>query len=93
MREEYREALRRGRDAVKQAEKAGTNPHLPVLDEMIDQSMIKGEMSLGLMDLPLSMITGNKESARSNAFANNFMPLLDEGSEFALKWENLYESV
>ena len=55
--------------------------------------MIKGEMSLGLIDLPLSMITGNKESARSNAFANNFMPLLDEDSEFAIKWENLYDSV
>ena len=93
MREEYHEALRRGRDAVKRAEKAGVDPHLPVLDERINPSMIKGEVSLGLMDLPLSMITGNKESARSNAFANNFMPLLEDGSEFALKWGNLYDSV
>ncbi len=44
------------------------------------------------MELPISRITGNKELGRNNAFANNFMPIFPETSEFATKWCNLYES-
>ena len=49
-------------------------------------------VKLGLIELPLDRIIGNKEQARNNAFANNFMPLFDETSEFAVKWSNLYDS-
>ena len=44
------------------------------------------------MELPLDRIVGNKEQGRNNAFANNFMPLLDETSEFGVKWSKLYDS-
>ena len=33
---------------------------------------------------------GTKTAERSNSFANNFMPLLPERSEFGIKWLNLY---
>lgn len=49
-------------------------------------------VKLGLMELPLSRIVGNKEKTRNNAFANNFRPLLDSNSEFAVKWSRLYDS-
>lgn len=51
-----------------------------------------GEVHLGLMELPLCRICGNKEKSRSNAFANNFMPILGSHTEFGLKWTALYES-
>jgi hypothetical protein len=50
------------------------------------------EVKLGLIELPVRRIVGNKESGRNSAFANNFMPLLEEGTEFAVKWSNLYDS-
>ncbi len=50
------------------------------------------EVRLGLLELPLRRIVGNKEMGRNSAFANNFMPLLEEGTEFAVKWSNLYDS-
>lgn len=49
-------------------------------------------VKLGLMTLPLSRIISNKEQSRNNAFANNFMPLLEETTEFAVKWSKLYDS-
>ena len=49
-------------------------------------------VKLGMMELPLDRIVGNKEQGRNNAFANNFMPLLGETSEFGVKWSKLYDS-
>ncbi len=93
MREAYRDAKKRAEDAVKRAKREGRDPYLPVLDEMVSQADIKKEVSLGLLELPLSRIVGNKERGRNNAFANNFMPLFDDGTEFAIKWSNLHDSV
>ncbi len=43
-------------------------------------------------EISLDRITGNKEAGRNNAFAYNFMPLLEGGTEFAMKWSALYTS-
>ena len=93
MREVYGDAKKRADEAVKKADREGRSPYLPVLDEIVRQADIKNEVSLGLLELPLSRIVGNKERGRNNAFACNFMPLFDDGTEFAMKWSNLYDSV
>ena len=91
--ENYKEAKKLGDDAVKKAEKEGLDPYLPVLDAVEGGSGFRGEESLGLQELPIEMITGNKEKSRNNAFANNFMPLLEADTEFAFKWIQLHDSV
>ena len=75
MLEDYIQAKKLGEAAVKAAIKNGESPYLPVLDEAEGYKDALGEAHVGLMELPLSFITGNKEAARNNAFANNFMPL------------------
>ena len=92
MLEDYIQAKKLGEAAVKAAIKNGESPYLPVLDEAEGYKDALGEAHVGLMELPLSFITGNKEAARNNAFANNFMPLFEEKTEFAAKWANLYDS-
>ncbi len=92
MREDYKAAKKLGDDAVRNAAKTGVSPYLPVLDAMEEVKDNAGQTRLGLLELPLSRIKGNKEVARNNAFANNFMPLLEDGTEFAVKWSNLYDS-
>ena len=62
---------------------------LEIPGEKVEQLKV---VKLGLMELPLSRIVGNKEKTRNNAFANNFRPLLDSNSEFAVKWSRLYDS-
>ena len=92
MREDYKAARKLGEDAVRSAVRNGTSPYLPVLDLLEEVKHNVGQNRLGLLELPISRIKGNKEAARNNAFANNFMPLFGEETEFALKWSNLYDS-
>lgn len=92
MREDYKAAKKLAEEAVKEAKKKNVSPYLPVLDELDTAKSSGNEIHLGLMELPVSRIIGNKEQGRNSAFANNFMPLLEEGTEFASKWSNLYDS-
>ena len=87
---DYTAALKQGRRSYRTALTKGEYPYLPVLDEMISYTEVGSIENLGIMDIPLSKIVGTKTVGRSNAFANNFMPLLPEGSEFSLKWSSLY---
>ncbi len=67
-------------------------PYLPVLDELLSFTDTAGETDLGLIDIPAGLIRGTKTAGRTKAFASNFMPLLDENTEFASKWCSLYRS-
>lgn len=90
--QDYAQAKKAGDEAVKKALKKGTSPYLPVLDLLEEIKLSPGKVNLGLQELPLSRVTGNKTQGRNNAFANNFMPLLEEKTEFAMKWSSLYDS-
>lgn len=70
----------------------GGYPYLPVLDELLSFTETAGETDLGLIDIPAELIRGTKSAGRTKAFASNFMPLLDEDTEFAAKWSSLYQS-
>lgn len=88
---EYTSALKQGRRSYRAALTRGEYPYLPVLDDMISYTEVGAIENLGVMDIPLSKIVGTKTAGRSNAFANNFMPLLPENSEFGSKWARLYD--
>ena len=93
MKEDYKAAKKLGEKAVREAVRNGASPYLPVLDSIEEVKNAAGQRHLGLLDLPISRIKGNKEAGRNSAFANNFMPLIDDGTEFSAKWANLCESV
>lgn len=90
--QDYVQAKKLGEEAVKKAVKKGESPYLPVLDTNEDAKNSVRKVNLGLMELPLTRIVGNKTAGRNNAFANNFMPLFDVNTEFAMKWSSLYDS-
>jgi hypothetical protein len=92
MRKDYREALRLGEAAVRKAVRNGESPYLPALDAIEEVKHSTKQTHVGLVELPLSRIKGNKEVARNNAFANNFMPIFEDGTEFSSKWSALYDS-
>lgn len=92
MKEDYRKAKKLGERALRLAFIKGQAPHIPALDDYLSQkSNMLQEIPLGVAEIPISMIAGTKTKARSSAFANNFMPLLDENSEFGTKWSRLYD--
>lgn len=87
---EYTIALKQGRRSYQAALTKGEYPYLPVLDDILSYTEVASIENLGIMDIPLSKIIGTKTAGRTNAFANNFMPLLPEDSEFGMKWLSLY---
>ena len=91
MLEDYQSAKKLGEAAAKAAIKEGKSPYLPVLDAIPEIKDSVGEAYIGVLELPVSYIVGNKEMSRNNAFACNFMPLMNENSEFAMKWSVVYK--
>ena len=89
----YSRARKLGNKAYHAALQRRANPYLPVLDELVPDHLSLGRVNLGLITIPLENIVGTGTRGRTNAFACNFMPLLDDNSEFANKWGKLHRSI
>lgn len=88
----YRDALKRGQKEFRACSSNGEYPYLPALDDFVPQEDILNMTDLGVMQIPLELVCGTRSSGRTQAFARNFMPLMEEDSEFALKWKTLCQS-
>lgn len=87
----YQDALKLAQKEYKACIAADTDPYLPVLENLIATDALTGT-NLGLVQIPTEFIVGTKTQGRMDAFARNYMPLLDQDSEFAYKWRNLCQS-
>ena len=90
--EKYAKAKRMGMKAFREAAARGESPYVSILDEILKQEGQSGETRIGTYEVPLSLVVGTRTRSRAESFACNFMPILSERSEFALKWQQLYES-
>ncbi len=89
--EEYQKARKLGDRQMHRAAAAGRYPYLPALDEILGKDGgTLSQVSLGIRDIPIASIAGTKTAGRQNAFASNFMPILDADTEFADKWSRVY---
>ncbi len=88
----YEKAVKLGKRAMMGQYAKRGNPYLKVLDEIPEAANSVVEYSLGLVQIPAERIVGTKSAGRAQAFACNFMPILDEHTEFAIKWSTLCES-
>lgn len=90
--EAYQAANKLAQKAYRLAMNKGEYPYLSALDDFLPYERIAGEKYIGVIEIPLDLVAGTKTAGRQNSFANNFMPLLDENTEFAYKWSDLYDS-
>ena len=88
--QEYSNALRLGKKKYQDAIGRDEYPYLPVLDEIIENTDIVSEVNLGTLVIPLENVVGTKTRGRTQSFASNFMPLLEEQTEFSTKWSAVY---
>ena len=89
---DYVKAQKLGEKRYQAALSKNEYPYLPVLDEIVSQTDIQTEQNMGLVQIPLEFVVGTSTMGRTYAFAANFMPILAEGSEFAIKWANLADA-
>ncbi len=70
----------------------GESGYLPSLEGLVKNAEIVSEVNLGIMEIPLKKIIGTYSHLRSICFAKNFLPLLNEETEFKTKWVALCEA-
>lgn len=87
--EDYVNARKLGEKSYRYDVSTGRYPYLPALHEMLRNPGILREEKIGLMEIPIRLICGTLTKGRQEAFARNYMPLLADNSEFAMKWINL----
>lgn len=87
--EEYIKAYKMGKKEYQSRMLRGLKPTLEVLDDILPGKVTLSEVPLGLVQIPVDQIVGTKTYGRSEAFASNFMPILRENTEFAIKWAHL----
>lgn len=86
--DQYREALKKGLTYYNGAVSRGEYPYLVSLDETVNTTALNTQY-LGIMDIPTDLIKGTRTRGRQEAFAGNYMPLLEPESEFGVKWISL----
>lgn len=91
--DDYLQAKKEGLREIHQRQSRGESVTLPVLAEIVPKLNGLSQVPLGLMQISISQIAGTATKGRTTAFAPNFMPLLEGGSEFSIKWSMLYDSV
>ena len=87
--EEFSLALRQGQKEYKELTAAGKRTNPLVLDELLPDIAANTVVEVGLVDIPAERIVGIKSAGRVAAFTPSFRPLLDQKSEFSIKWINL----
>lgn len=83
---DYVKARHMGEKSYRQDMNTGRYPYLPALHEMLRNPGVLKDAKIGLMEIPIRLICGTLTKGRQEAFARNYMPLLDDDSEFAMKW-------
>ncbi len=90
---EYIKAKRLGEVCYREHLNEGSYPYLQILDEILNHVTIVSETVLKETEIPMDRIRGTFAAGRRTAFAANFMPLLDDTTEFGEKWSFLYDSL
>ena len=85
----YQYAQRLGERCYKEKTSQKEDPYIPVLDDLTGGKSSLPEEPLGLQEIPLELIVGTASGGRRQAFSANFMPLMNETTEFATKYKTL----
>lgn len=86
----YHKAHRAGQKETRRLLRKGADPHLKVMDSVMDHSMATERISLGVMDIPIDKIVGITDKEKRGLYTFDFLPLSAPDGEFASKWTKLY---
>jgi basic membrane protein A len=85
----YMNARKLGQREYSRNVSRGEVGYLPSLEGLVKNTEIVSEIDLGNVEIPLKKVRGTYSHLRSLSFASNFMPILDEKTEFQHKWSKL----
>ena len=86
---EYQKANKLAIKEYKELTAKNLTPYPAVLEGIIGEESTLSTVDVGLVEIPTDKIVGTKTAGRIHAFTPNFLPLLDDSTEFAAKWMDL----
>lgn len=63
---------------------------LPVLEDVLAQKNVAGEVELGVLDIPVNQIVGTAYDSDRETYVDDFLPIPSARSEYAQKWTQIY---
>ena len=84
----YKDAQKQGQREFRACTVRGQYPYLLSLEDFVSRERINKGVDLGTIQIPMEFIVGG----RGKVLARNFMPLVEEDSEFADKWKRLCQA-
>ena len=90
MNENYTEARKAGNKEVKRAIYNGHYPYVSALEYHKEDYLVCAKKDIGLCEIPVDLIAGTLTQSRAQMFSPGFLPIAEEGSEFAYKWATVY---
>jgi len=92
MKSDYLKALKLGEKETKKYRNNGQFPYPSALEYILPTLSSLSKETIGVVEVPSSMITGTLTTSRQQDFSPSFYPLREPDTEFAIKWNNLYEA-
>ena len=90
--DDYLKAKKIGERNYRKAAAEGRYPYLPSLEDFLPDYNVLKKTSIGVSHIPINLIVGTLQKSRQNLFSEGFFPLAANNTEFAYKWDRLYES-
>jgi len=90
--DDYKNALKLGEKEAKRYRNSGHYPYPSSLEFLVPELSGLSREPVGTLEVPMELVVGTLSDSRQNLFSKSFYPLADPHSEFAAKWNNLYES-
>ena len=76
--------------AVRKGAANNENITLPMLETVLDQNKVAGEVDLGVVDIPVNQIVGIASNSDKESYTSDFLPLPSVKSAYAEKWTQLF---
>ena len=88
--ERYSVVQNQAKRVVRKGTFDGKDAALPVLESVLDQNKVAGEVDLGVVDIPVNQVVGIASDRDRDIYTSDFLPLLSIKSEFAEQWVRLF---
>lgn len=88
--ERYSAAQNQAQRVLRKSVNNGTVNELPVLENVLKNENVAGEVELGVYEIPVNQILGIAGETEKELYTSDFLPVSSVKSGFAEKWCNLY---
>ena len=89
MNSQYLKARKIAKKSFQRSVFKGEYPYIQSLEYHLEHFSSLPKKRIGMLEIPTVLIVGTTNDSRAKLFSCDFLPLGEENTEFAIKWENV----